>query len=218
MYHSRQRDAHLDKQPYAHVCMLGHLLYICVSVSYTIITMPFIIHHYHTPSLCTLSYTITMHFVIHHHYALYHTPSSMHCIIHHPNQYHNMPFLQYIWGGLKCMTGTTPENMHGCEEWGCCTYAPYAYGVYLVMNLAFNITLLALLKYGSALLGFVCMKAVLPISFILYAFIKWPLLDMSTEKPDTWKYISLAIVIVGTVWYRYASIQAAKGRRDYTYR
>eukprot|EP00914_Ancora_sagittata_P029124 GHVO01057524.1.p1 GENE.GHVO01057524.1~~GHVO01057524.1.p1 ORF type:complete len:320 (+),score=29.81 GHVO01057524.1:151-1110(+) len=133
-------------------------------------------------------------------------------------EYHNMPFLQYIWGGLKCMTGTTPENMHGCEEWGCCTYAPYAYGVYLVMNLAFNITLLALLKYGSALLGFVCMKAVLPISFILYAFIKWPLLDMSTEKPDTWKYISLAIVIVGTVWYRYASIQAAKGRRDYTYR
>ncbi|PFH34947.1 hypothetical protein BESB_058340 [Besnoitia besnoiti] len=52
-----------------------------------------------------------------------------------------------------------------------------AYVSYAVVNIVFNLSLIGLVSAASSLLTFVCMKATLPLSIILYATLPWPLFD-----------------------------------------
>ena len=76
---------------------------------------------------------------------------------------------------------------------------PYPYLIYITINLMFNIVLLILLKYASALQGFMAIKAVLPFAFLLF-YIKWPLLEPS--KFNIWIVVGLLFVIAGLIFYR----------------
>lgn len=53
-----------------------------------------------------------------------------------------------------------------------CSSNPYPYLVYIVINILFNVCILMITKRSSALLGFMAIKAVLPISVLLF-FINW---------------------------------------------
>ncbi|KAL8271177.1 hypothetical protein Esti_004838 [Eimeria stiedai] len=60
-----------------------------------------------------------------------------------------------------------------------CEAALPAYSVYVAANLIFNLFVTALLLQASSLLCFVSMKAILPVSLLLYAAAQWPLLPPS---------------------------------------
>jgi hypothetical protein len=116
------------------------------------------------------------------------------------NQTGGMPFGQYLKDGFQCFIGTyrfpesSPYN---------CSSMPYPFLVYMAFNLAYNIALLLLLKQASALQAFMAVKAVLPVSFILFYF-KWPLISPSSI--NIFIIIGLLLVLIGLVFYRLANI------------
>ncbi|CBZ54053.1 conserved hypothetical protein [Neospora caninum Liverpool] len=58
-----------------------------------------------------------------------------------------------------------------------CRFALQAYCGYASVNILFNVSLIGFVSTASSLLTFICMKATLPLSIILYATFSWPLLD-----------------------------------------
>eukprot|EP00917_Polyrhabdina_sp_WS-2016_P004282 GHVP01009800.1.p1 GENE.GHVP01009800.1~~GHVP01009800.1.p1 ORF type:complete len:419 (+),score=40.46 GHVP01009800.1:1-1257(+) len=118
-----------------------------------------------------------------------------------------LPVLQYAKDGFQCFAGSTPSSIDysTCEEWGCCTYAPYAYVTYVTFNIILNIAILGLIKYGSAVYSFVCMKSILGFSVIAFALVHWPLLSPSDEAVSLETWFALVIILVATVMYRKAS-------------
>jgi glycerol-3-phosphate acyltransferase PlsY len=82
---------------------------------------------------------------------------------------------------------------------------PWPYLIYVAFNLAFNIVLLILLKKASALQGFMALKAIVPVTVLLFYF-EWPLIGRSNV--NLWILIGLAVIMVGLVLYRmFSNIQ-----------
>jgi hypothetical protein len=105
------------------------------------------------------------------------------------------PLVDYIRDGFMCFAGQVVDG-------NSCAPMPWPYVVYIVINLAFNITLLILLKRASALQGFMALKAIVPITFLLY-FIPLPLLKVSTFNP--YMIVGLVVLLIGLAGYRYSS-------------
>eukprot|EP01130_Rhizamoeba_saxonica_P016187 TRINITY_DN7435_c0_g1_i1.p1 TRINITY_DN7435_c0_g1~~TRINITY_DN7435_c0_g1_i1.p1 ORF type:complete len:416 (-),score=33.97 TRINITY_DN7435_c0_g1_i1:16-1263(-) len=104
----------------------------------------------------------------------------------------------YISNGFSCFVGITPiVSTLPCE------YNPYPYLVYICVNLTFNILLLFLVKKASSLLSFMAIKAILPISVVLFYF-KLPLLEPTKFSPYT--IAGLIIILTGLVLYRITTI------------
>ncbi|CAE7938898.1 crtp2, partial [Symbiodinium necroappetens] len=57
---------------------------------------------------------------------------------------------------------------------------------YVVFNLCMNVTTLLAVKYGSALGTFVALKAIFPVSMVLFAYVQWPLLGKTDIHWLTW--------------------------------
>lgn len=115
------------------------------------------------------------------------------------NQTNGMAFGRYMLDGLYCFVGRydNPDSMFDCHS------MPYPWLVYMAFNLVYNIALLLLLKKASALQAFMAVKAVLPVSFLLFYF-KWPLIASSSI--NVFVIIGLLLVVAGLVAYRLATI------------
>jgi len=78
------------------------------------------------------------------------------------------------------------------------------YFIYIVVNLAYNILLLLIVKRASALLSFIALKAIIPISIILFLF-DWPLIGSSEMSYE--EVVGLIVILMGLVLYRYFTVQ-----------
>jgi len=102
---------------------------------------------------------------------------------------------QYIADGMRCFVGITPEGLAP----NTCQYSLITYLIYIVINLTFNILLLLLVKKATSLLSFMALKAILPISVVLF-LIPWPIIGPSTIS---WAEItSLIVILIGLALYR----------------
>lgn len=114
-------------------------------------------------------------------------------------QTNGMPFGKYMLDGLYCFVGKYEMTSSKFD----CTSMPYPWLVYMAFNLAYNVALLLLLKKASALQAFMAVKAILPVSFLLFYF-KWPLIDSSPI--NAFIIVGLITVIAGLIMYRLSTI------------
>lgn len=110
------------------------------------------------------------------------------------------PFGRYIIDGLYCFMG---RNEFGENSSYDCSVMPYPWLAYMAFNLSYNIALLLLLKRASALQAFMALKAVLPVSFLLF-YVRWPLIGSSPI--NAFVIVGLLVVIAGLIVYRLATI------------
>jgi len=111
----------------------------------------------------------------------------------------------YVYHGFECFVSITPDD--GEDHDPDCSSMPIPYVIYICFNLAFNVFLLILLRKASSLLGFLTIKAILPISVFLFYF-DWPLIGSTSIS--IWYLIGLVIVMIGLFSYRYFSIMKTR--------
>jgi len=99
-----------------------------------------------------------------------------------------------VFSGSATTCGSTSE--HG--EWaGVCVV------VYVIFNILWNIAVLMSVKYSGALTTFVALKAIFPVSTILFAYVDWPLLG---QTPLNWLvWLSVVIMLPSIFLYQWAS-------------
>mmetsp|Transcript_35993 Transcript_35993/g.90303 ORF Transcript_35993/g.90303 Transcript_35993/m.90303 type:complete len:389 (+) Transcript_35993:2-1168(+) len=116
---------------------------------------------------------------------------------------------KYLGNAFMCFTSHTPDD--GQPHHTSCSVDPWPWVIYMCVNLVFNISLLVLLKISSALQGFMAIKAILPISVLLF-YINWPLIG-STDI-NFWILIGLAVVLTGLILFRLTTLwrDQMKGR------
>eukprot|EP00919_Chromeraceae_sp_WS-2016_P017404 GHVR01041462.1.p1 GENE.GHVR01041462.1~~GHVR01041462.1.p1 ORF type:complete len:393 (-),score=80.52 GHVR01041462.1:102-1280(-) len=130
------------------------------------------------------------------------------------------PILEYVSDGFSCLRGITPlrsdpiDQGGGCDSYGCCTYAPIAYFAYICVNIVFNLSLLLLLRMGSTVLTFVCLKAMMPLSVLLFCVVKWPLLSDIDVHVSAFTIASLGVILSGIISYKFASTAKERSSRD----
>lgn len=95
-----------------------------------------------------------------------------------------------------------PDAKHG-ELAGLCVL------VYVVFNLLWNMGILLSVKHAGALATFVALKAIFPVSTVLFEYVDWPLLG---KKDFSWLiWLSMAILLPSIACYQWASqLQAAR--------
>uniref|UniRef100_A0A6B2L7Q2 EamA domain-containing protein n=1 Tax=Arcella intermedia TaxID=1963864 RepID=A0A6B2L7Q2_9EUKA len=113
------------------------------------------------------------------------------------NQTEGKPFIDYMAAGFQCFSGITVSD-YKID----CSHNPYPYLVYIAFNLTFNILLLMVTKYASALMSFMAIKAILPISVALFC-LPWPLLQTTTISP--WQLGGLGVILVALVLFRWTT-------------
>lgn len=121
------------------------------------------------------------------------------------------PFGEYLKNGFLCFAGQykfAPGSPYDCSS------MPWPFVVYIVFNLAFNISLLLLLKRASALQAFMATKGVLPVSFLLFYF-KWPLIPSSSI--NIFIITGLFIILFGLVMYRLATLSKDTHKKQKEY-
>jgi len=111
------------------------------------------------------------------------------------NQTRGQPLNEYIVNGFNCFVGKTPPGSKFD-----CSPDPYPYIIYIGINLVYNLLLLLLVKRASAVLSFMTIQAVLPVSVILF-YIPWPLLV--AEVYSTWTIVGLVIIIGALGLYQF---------------
>ena len=95
-----------------------------------------------------------------------------------------------------------PDAIHG-ELAGRCVL------IYVVFNLLMNMGILLAVKHAGALATFVALKAIFPVSTILFEYVDWPILGKTECSWLIW--LSMAILLPSIACYQWASqLQAAR--------
>eukprot|EP01121_Diplochlamys_sp_Union-15-3_P005431 TRINITY_DN15760_c0_g1_i1.p1 TRINITY_DN15760_c0_g1~~TRINITY_DN15760_c0_g1_i1.p1 ORF type:complete len:432 (+),score=27.30 TRINITY_DN15760_c0_g1_i1:64-1359(+) len=110
----------------------------------------------------------------------------------------------YIKHGFQCFGGFTPNDKFLKQD---CSSDPWPYFIYITINLLFNIVLLLLLKRASALLGFMAIKAILPLSVLLFYF-NWPLIGKTPIS--SFVVGGLVVILLGLGLFRYTTLTKNK--------
>jgi len=103
-----------------------------------------------------------------------------------------------VFGGDSDSCGS--ESSHG-EVAGLCV------AVYVVFNILWNISILVSVKHSGALATFVALKAMFPVSTVLFAVIDWPLLGRTQLHWLVWISVCLLLPCIGA--YQWSSRQQA---------
>jgi hypothetical protein len=109
-----------------------------------------------------------------------------------PRLIHQYTYTDINLRSFRCFVGISVAKQD-------CSTMPWPYLIYVAFNLAFNIVLLILLKRASALQGFMALKAIVPVTVLLFYF-KWPLIGRSDV--NIWILIGLVIIMGGLIMYR----------------
>lgn len=125
-------------------------------------------------------------------------------------QTHGDPLGSYLGEAFACAAGSQDVGT-GKER---CEYAPLCTFLYIFFNLAFNISILLSVKWNGAVGTFVALKAVMPTSALLFAYVEWPLLGATPLRPVTWVSLSIVIPIIAVFTYesRQQDQRAQKGQ------
>eukprot|EP01090_Pellita_catalonica_P005832 TRINITY_DN16053_c0_g1_i1.p2 TRINITY_DN16053_c0_g1~~TRINITY_DN16053_c0_g1_i1.p2 ORF type:complete len:265 (-),score=39.75 TRINITY_DN16053_c0_g1_i1:828-1622(-) len=115
----------------------------------------------------------------------------------------------YVKNGAGCMIGHTPVAEYENHK-DDCFGMPWPTLMYVVINLAFNISSLLLVKKGGVVLAFVSGGVALPLQNLAFIF-SYPLLK--GEGFEFWDIIALVIVLGGLIGYRYFSILQERSRK-----
>jgi len=100
----------------------------------------------------------------------------------------------YIHDGFKCLVGMPHHECDGM---------PWPTVIYISVNLTWNICILLLVKYGGAVLTFIALAVILPLSNLLF-MVDWPLIH--SEAFNKYNIGSLVVVLLGLFIYRYFSV------------
>lgn len=113
----------------------------------------------------------------------------------------------YLQDAIACVFSGTPDacgpdSVHG-ELAGRCVLT------YVVFNLLWNMGILLSVKHTGALATFIALKAIFPVSTVLFAYVDWPLLP---KKDFSWLiWLSMLILLPSIALYQWASqLQAAR--------
>ncbi|CAK0804403.1 unnamed protein product, partial [Prorocentrum cordatum] len=108
---------------------------------------------------------------------------------------------QYMGEALTCVFGSSPAScgpkaVHAED-------AAASVIVYVVFNVLWNISILISVKHSGALATFISLKAIFPVSTVLFACVDWPLLG---RTPLSWLvWVSLGLMLPCIVLYQLAS-------------
>jgi len=125
-------------------------------------------------------------------------------VIVNPKILSGLTLTQYLRNALFCFGGSIPHLL-GMELTNSdhCPAMPWPYVIYISINVFFNISILFLLRSGTALMVSMVTNMILPISVMLFYF-NWPLLP----KPQSFSFetiLGLVIILVGIGAYKWAS-------------
>ncbi|CAK9086011.1 unnamed protein product [Durusdinium trenchii] len=115
----------------------------------------------------------------------------------------------YLQEAMRCVfsgdaASCGPDSSHG-ELAGRCLL------VYVVFNLLMNMGILLAVKHAGALATFVALKAIFPVSTVLFEYVDWPLLPRRGYSHLIW--VSMAILLPSIACYQWASqLQAARAQ------
>lgn len=130
-----------------------------------------------------------------------------------------------LWNGMKCFAGVnTYTNKHTLPNDNFvvdnCSAGPLYTSLYVLCNLAYNVLIILLLKYGSANILFLALTAVVPVASIAFA-----IPGMPQQQTLTWgDWVGLVLIMSGLVCYRFFPAlhkawkkrQRASGKRHYS--
>lgn len=115
-------------------------------------------------------------------------------------QTHGQDIFAYFGDALSCVFGSTDhcsDRATHPEDAGFWTT------IYVIFNILWNISVLLSVKYCGAMATFVALKAIFPLSTILFAYINWPLLG---QTPVSWLvWASMCLMIPSIVMYNIAT-------------
>lgn len=120
-----------------------------------------------------------------------------------------------IWDGIKCYLGVSTIT-GGCHPDDLCGESPLYVNIFLVFNVAFNILLVFVLKFGSANVLFMAATIMVPIGNLAFAL---PFMPGSMPLHDS-DIAGLMVILLGLVTYRFGSsfkcrsIRKGKRRSD----
>uniref|UniRef100_A0A7S2K5J9 EamA domain-containing protein n=1 Tax=Zooxanthella nutricula TaxID=1333877 RepID=A0A7S2K5J9_9DINO len=118
-------------------------------------------------------------------------------------QTHGEGIVSYMGEAFTCVFGGTDascgQDSHGGQFAGLCV------AVYVVFNILWNVSILLSVKHTGALATFVALKAIFPVSTLLFAYVDWPLLGKSDVSWLVW--VSAAIIMPCIIFYQWASEQ-----------
>jgi hypothetical protein len=113
------------------------------------------------------------------------------------------PVAENLWAGIKCWWGidTYAEKTGTFCKDNCALFGPLYVWLYFLFNLAYNIFIIFILKYGGATLFFVASVLLLP---LLNAAFSLPFIPKIAQQPFTWENeTALVIIIIGLIIYRF---------------
>eukprot|EP00986_Skeletonema_menzelii_P014453 scaffold9607_cov157-Skeletonema_menzelii.AAC.3 len=105
-----------------------------------------------------------------------------------------------IWDGIKCYLGISTIT-GGCHPDDMCSESPLYVNIFLVFNVAFNVLLVFVLKFGSANVLFMAATVMVPIGNLAFAL---PFVPGSTPLHDS-DIAGLLVILLGLVTYRFGN-------------
>ncbi|CAE7797276.1 crtp2 [Symbiodinium sp. CCMP2592] len=97
-----------------------------------------------------------------------------------------------------------PDSNHG-ELAGLCV------AIYVVFNVLWNLNIVLAVKHAGALATNIALKAVFPVSTVLFAYVDWPLLGQTSLSWLVW--LSILILLPAIALYQYATdLQVQRAR------
>jgi len=85
--------------------------------------------------------------------------------------------------------------------------------VYVVFNILWNISILMSVKHSGALATFVALKAIFPVSTLLFAYVDWPLLGKTSTHWLVW--VSVLVMLPSIAVYQWASDRQNKRQQQH---
>lgn len=109
-----------------------------------------------------------------------------------------------LYEGMKCYVGINSLSNDNCQQ------APVFVNLYIVANVAYNILIILILKYGSSNILWLSMTATVPVSDLVFAIPGVP-----QGEPVSWSIgVGLPIIMLGLITYRFYA-QASTWIRKY---
>ena len=105
-----------------------------------------------------------------------------------------------VWDGVKCYFGISTIT-GGCHPDDLCSESPIYVNIFLLFNVAFNILLVFVLKFGSANVLFMAATIMVPIGNLAFAL---PFVPGSMPLQDS-DIAGLLVILFGLVTYRFGS-------------